>query len=178
MRALVLVLSAGCGIEGSVSGGGAAARSGLPTETSETLPTETTAPDGGGFMTGGGTFADGVHHGFNLSCGLPAHHENLEVNWGGGAKFHLTSLTSVSCADDPAIEAAPPGASFDTLHAVGVGELDGVPGVTIEITLTDAGEPGRDDTATIRIDGGAALDAAGAVQGNHNAHDGDGDTGA
>jgi hypothetical protein len=146
------------------------------TPTTETIDT---GVDGvSGWMTGGGSIGTGndkVHHGFNLSCTLPPHHENLEINWGQGTKFKLTELTSVLCWDDPAIAPAPPDAPFDTLSAVGVGELDGVPGSTVEITFTDAGEPGnKGDWAILRIDGGAALDVSAEVQGNHQAH-GDGD---
>ena len=54
-------------------------------------------------MTGGGKFTDGnmtVTHGFVLHCNVARLPNNLQVNWNGN-KFHLESLTSATCSDDP-----------------------------------------------------------------------------
>lgn len=131
-----------------------------------------------GRMTGGGSvFAmDGtrVTHGFQLHCDAAELPNNLQVNWGKGNKFHLESLTSATCTDDPAIGPSPPAASFDTYVGEGTGRYNGVSGATIEFTFTDAGEPGTSDTATIEIKVGVTvvLSATGIIdRGNHQAHD-------
>ena len=133
-------------------------------------------PVTGRFTGGGSVFMGGgmrVTHGLTLHCdvSLP---NNLQVNWGGN-RFHLESLTTAACSDDPAIEPKPPAAGFDTFKGSGSGRYNGVSGATIEFTLTDAGEPGRDDSATITI-----MDASSVVvlsvsgkldRGNQQAHD-------
>jgi len=107
-----------------------------------------------GKMTGGGSvyMADGtrVTHGFELSCNTNGS-ENLEINWGKGNKFHLSSLTSASCTDDPNITQAPPAATFDTYKGTGTGSYNGTSGYTAKWTFVDAGEPGKNDTADIVI---------------------------
>ncbi len=107
-----------------------------------------------GRMTGGGSVfrMDGarVTRGFEIHCDL-SEPNNLEVNWPGGNKFHLTSLTSAVCTDDPAIMQDPPAADFDTFTADGIGKLNGVDGATIHFVFVDAGEPGKNDTALIEI---------------------------
>ena len=121
-------------------------------------PTTVTA---GGRMTGGGSIftANGmrVTHGFELHCDVNQHPNTLEVNWQGN-QFHLESLTFAECSDDPTIKPPPPAAPFDTYHGVGSGRYNGDEGATIEFTLTDAGEPGSKDRATMII-----KDAAGNV---------------
>ena len=57
----------------------------------------------------------------------------------------------------------------------GTGRLNGVPGYTITFTVTDAGEPGRNDYASYLItkdsDGSVVLNASGLLDhGNHQAH--------
>lgn len=131
-----------------------------------------------GRMTGGGSVftTEGmrVTHGFELRCcGRP---NRLQVNWGPGHRFHLLSVTSISCTDDPTIDPRPRAADIDTVTLTGTGRYDGQAGAKIELKFTDAGEPGRDDTATMTI-----RDAGGAVVltvsnrltfGNHQAHRG------
>jgi hypothetical protein len=106
-------------------------------------------------MTGGGNFvaANGtiVHHGFELRCDASDPRQNLEVNWGVGQNFHLTGVTSVVCFDDPAINPTPPAAPIDTLVLVGTGSFNGVTGATIQLTFTDAGEPGTSDSVQMTI---------------------------
>lgn len=124
-----------------------------------------------GRMTGGGSVFtkknERVTHGFTLHCNPNSLPNNLEVNWGKGNNFKLTALTSVVCSDDPAIVPTPPSAGFDTYVATGTGKYNGVAGATISFTFTDAGEPGKKDTATMVIKdaGGATVQT---VSGNLN----------
>jgi hypothetical protein len=134
--------------------------------------------DGDGRMTGGGSVftssGDRVTHGMELHCQATSVPNNLEVNWGKSNKFHLTTLTSATCSDNPAIAPNPPDASFDTLTGTGTGTYNGVAGATITFTFTDAGEPGKNDTATMTIKkaGGAiVLAVSGKLNnGNQQAH--------
>lgn len=120
--------------------------------TSVTIP-----PDGcliNGRFTGGGSQVRvgeaRVTRGLTIHCDLLLSN-NLEVNWGGN-KFHMTEhLTTVECSDDPAIIQAPPPAPLDTLIGVGTGRFNGQAGFTIEFTLRDFGEPGRNDEMAIMI---------------------------
>jgi hypothetical protein len=107
-----------------------------------------------GRFTGGGhqvRIGDArVTRGLTIHCDLLLSN-NLEVNWGGN-QFHMTEhLTTVECSDDPAIIQDPPPAPLDTLVGVGTGRYNGTDGYTIEFTLVDYGEPGRNDRAALRI---------------------------
>jgi hypothetical protein len=129
--------------------------------------------NGGTRMTGGGSIfkADGtrVTHGFELHC-TPQSNDNLEINWGGGNNFHLGTLLSASCTDDPTIQPQPPVAPFDTFVGTGIGTCNGLPAL-ISFTLTDAGEPGTSDFASYTISGGCSLTASGLLdKGNQQAH--------
>ena len=53
--------------------------------------------------------------------------------------------------NDPDIGQAPPPAPLDTLIGIGTGRFNNTDGFTIEFTLVDAGEPGRDDMARFFI---------------------------
>lgn len=138
---------------------------------------EETPPGVPGRMTGGGSVfrIDGtrVTRGFEIHCDLRAPN-NIEVNWPGGNKFHLTSLDSAVCTDSPAIDQLPRSAPFDTFQGAGTGLFNHEPGATIEFVFVDAGEPGRDDTASIKVwnsDGDLVLDVAGNIKkGNIQAH--------
>lgn len=129
-----------------------------------------------GRMTGGGSVFDSdnrITHGFTLQCDVTNGPNNLEVNWGKGNKFHLDTLTSVICANDPAIDPKPPAVGFDTYVGTGTGSLNGVSGATATWIFTDAGEPGKKDNATIVItDGsGIVLTVSGNLHnGNQQAH--------
>jgi hypothetical protein len=132
-----------------------------------------------GRMTGGGTFAaaDGtiVSHGFELRCNAQDPRQNLEVNWGKGEKFHLDTVTTVTCLDDPAINPTPPPAPFDTMILTGTGKYDGQSGATISLVFTDAGEPGTNDSVqmVIKDSGGNTILSVPATKllgGNQQAH--------
>jgi uncharacterized repeat protein (TIGR01451 family) len=153
--------------------------------TSNNTATENTTVQGGGGggggaaqgrMTGGGTIAGtSVHHGFELHCDKTKSPNNLEVNWGKGNRFHLESLTSAACSDDPSISEGQPVAAFDTYRGTGTGTYNGKPGATAEWVMTDAGEPGRNDTLQIKVtdaSGNVVLDVSGKITGNHQAHPG------
>lgn len=126
-----------------------------------------------GRMTGGGVFTSSgvrVTHGFELHCTATDSPNNLEVNWDTG-NFHLTSLTSARCLDDPTITPNPPAAGFDTYVGSGLGRCNGS-AASATWTFTDAGEPGGTDSATINIAGiGCSLVVSGKLQnGNQQAH--------
>jgi hypothetical protein len=110
-------------------------------------------PNVPGRMTGGGsvfTIDDvRVTRGFEIHCDL-REPNNIEVNWSGGKKFHLTELTSAVCIDSPAVQ-APPNAPFDTFIGTGVGKYGNETGARIEFVFVDAGEPGTSDTAHIKV---------------------------
>jgi hypothetical protein len=133
-------------------------------------------------MTGGGTGTAtipsgvAVHHGFELRCDVNNPPNRLEVNWGPGESFHLLTLTSVMCLDDPNTAAPPPGANWDTYYGTGTGRLKGGETGTAEWCFQDGGEPGGGgvDKFTLKI-----TDSSGNVvlfftfssnQGNHQAH--------
>lgn len=133
----------------------------------------------GRWMTGGGTIKSGkiktLSHGFTLPCdtnavGGPG---RLQVNW-DKSKFHSTSLTGLSCSDDPAISEGKPVTGFDTHTGSATGRYNGVAGATATWVIKDAGEPGKKDTIAITIKdagGNVVLAASGALtSGNHQAH--------
>ena len=107
-----------------------------------------------GRMTGGGSvFTDDnarVTLGFEIHCDL-SKPNNLQVNWPDGNKFHMLELTSAICTDDPAINPKPPVAPLDTFTGEGTGRFNGVEGATINFIFVDKGEPGKSDTAWIKI---------------------------
>jgi hypothetical protein len=144
-------------------------------------PTPTVTPQPGR-MTGGGSIQCGdfgrVTHGFELHCIVDGVIEpnNLEINWGGGNNFHLTTLTTSVCSDSPVIQ-QPPSAPFDTMEGTGTGTFNNEPGATIQFILIDAGEPGGGaDMARYFIrdaSGNVVLDCPLQVLdqgGNHQAH--------
>ena len=135
-------------------------------------------------MTGGGsvytTAGARVTHGFELHCDVTALPNNIEVNWGKSDRFKLDKVLSARCFDDPAIAAKPPVVPFDTYVGTGIGSYNGKPGATITWTFTDAGEPGKNDSATMVIkdaSGRVVLTVSGNLKsGNQQAHaGGDGD---
>jgi hypothetical protein len=128
-------------------------------------------------MTGGGSvFTTGglrVTHGFELHCDPEVAPNNLEINWGPGNHCHLTELLTAACSDAPIIEEFPPEAGFDTYVGTGTMRCNGEEGCSIAFTLTDAGEPGKVDTATYEINcpSGLALSVTGNLKkGNQQAH--------
>ena len=142
-----------------------------------------------GRMTGGGgcTTTDlntgkeiQVSHGFELHCISSDEPNNLEVNWSvegetGSHRFHLDTLETAICTDEPGYDEGQPEAGFDTYQGSGTGSYDGVSGATASWTFTDKGEPGKDDTLRITISAGGqpVLSVScplGARGGNHQAH--------
>ena len=133
---------------------GSAAEPGQTASVMVTIPSDECSAPSLGRFTGGGhqCRVDGVRvtRGLTVHCDLLLSN-NLEVNWSGN-QFHMTEhLTTVECSDDPNITQAPPDAPLDTLRGVGTGRYNGADGYTIEFTLVDAGEPGREDMAALRI---------------------------
>ena len=135
-------------------------------------------PEIDGRMTGGGSvFTDNgvrVTHGFELHCDEADEPNRLQVNWGKGNKFHLESLTSAACADDPNLDEEQPVAGFDTYKGTGTGRLNGVSGATADWEFTDDGEPGTSDHVRLQIkdvNNVVVLTVSGALdRGNHQAH--------
>jgi len=133
-----------------------------------------------GRMTGGGSIieADGtrVTHGFEIHCDITDVPNTLEVNWPAADNFHMDTLTSAKCSDDPNIHQQPPkSAPFDTFVGTGTGKLNGVAGATISFTFVDAGEPGTSDMATYVIkdkDGNVVLNVPATLltKGNQQTH--------
>jgi hypothetical protein len=131
-------------------------------------------------MTGGGTFIaaqDGktkITYGFELHCDESERPNNLEINWQGN-QFHLETISNVSCVLDANVTGPqPPVASINTLYLTGTGRYNGQSGFTISVTLVDAGEPGKRDTATFVITdqfGNYILRVTGTLTvGNNQAH--------
>jgi hypothetical protein len=131
-----------------------------------------------GRMTGGGRIAAPfvLTHGFELHCNPSDGANNLEINWNGGNRFHLESVTDINCFDDATQNPKPPVAPFDVLELSGFGRYNGEPGAFVWVQLTDFGEPGKNDWATVVVydaDGNLVLDQTGNLQvGNHQAHKG------
>jgi hypothetical protein len=134
---------------------------------------------GNGRMTGGGSLsAQGVNTSFTLRCnGSP---NRLDVFWPGDKRFTLTRVDSLVCFTNPAFSSEQPKAPLNTLVLNGTGVLADGRTATIQVTLTDQGEPGVNDTATFSIKVGtqAVLDATGTItNGNIQAHEAQGNGG-
>jgi len=97
-----------------------------------------------------------VTRGLTIHCDLTLSN-NLEVNWGGNQFHMLEHLQTVECSDSDEINEDPPPAPLDTLVGVGTGRYNGVDGYTIEFTMVDYGEPGKDDRMAIKIYKGASV---------------------
>lgn len=106
-----------------------------------------------GRMTGGGAQVFGdvkITRGFTIHCDIILSN-NLEINWKGN-KWHIDKpLTKATCIDDPAYREQPPVAPFNTFIGEGIGRLNGVDGSKVYFTFIDAGEPGKNDKAAIKI---------------------------
>jgi hypothetical protein len=108
-----------------------------------------------GRFTGGGSqirLQDDVRvtRGLTIHCDLLLSN-NLEVNWQGNQFHMLEHLETVACTDSPLIDQTPPDAPLDTLIGIGTGRYNGVDGFTVEFTLVDYGEPGKNDRMRIFI---------------------------
>jgi hypothetical protein len=111
------------------------------------------ATTNGRFTGGGKQITVGglaITKGLTIHCDLLLSN-NLEINWGGGHQFHMEDHLSALCTDSPIIIQQPPKAPLDTMVGIGVGRFDGTEGYTVEFTLVDAGEPGTQDMAAIKI---------------------------
>jgi hypothetical protein len=136
-----------------------------------------------GRMTGGGGCdVPGlkVTHGFQLHCDPSDAPNTLEVNWQvagetGSHQFHLETLDTAICIDDPNFDEGQPVAGFDTYIGSGAGRYDGASGAIASWVFTDKGEPGKDDTLVITISAGgppvlSVSCTLGNKGGNHQAH--------
>jgi hypothetical protein len=118
------------------------------------IPTDCAPPDAGGRFTGGGKQIDlagiAITKGLTIHCDLLLSN-NLEINW-KDHKFHMEEhMTTIECSDNPNIEQRPPAAPLDTLIGIGIGRYDNNDGYTVEFKLVDAGEPGKNDQAALKI---------------------------
>jgi hypothetical protein len=128
-----------------------------------------------GRMNGGGAFITSnglrVTHGFELNCNPTRQPNSLQVNWADG-RFHLETLETAQCGDNPAVANAN-NALFDTYAGSGSGGYNGAAGASASWRFVDAGEPGRNDTAQIVIKdaaGNTVLNATATLsKGNHQA---------
>ena len=131
-----------------------------------------------GRMTGGGEVISKrgvkITHGFELRCPDVKGPNRLQVNWDGGNRFHLGSLSSIVCTDSADWEEGNPEAGFDTYRGIGTGKLNGVEGASIKFKFGDAGEPGVDDWFEIAIFDNSGTRVVSAdttlLHGNHQAH--------
>ena len=99
-----------------------------------------------GRMTGGGSVFLGtmrVTHGFEIHCSddndpgfVPEGPNNLEVNWGGGNNFHLTSLNLGVCTME-GTPPNPPSAPFNHFYGEGTGKFNNQVGASIVFVFTD-----------------------------------------
>lgn len=134
-------------------------------------------PENSAYMTGGGS-VENATFGFVLHCDVvPGEANNLQVNWGSRRdrhRFHLEDLVDAGCDDNPEISEGSPVAGFDTASGTGTGRLDGVDGATADWVISDAGEPGRNDTVSLVVKdagGDVVLDIEGTLRrGNTQAH--------
>jgi hypothetical protein len=107
-----------------------------------------------GRFTGGGKQIDvngvAITKGLTIHCDLLLSN-NLEINW-AQHQFHMEDHTlTVSCTDDLNIEQKPPAAPLDTIIGIGTGRYDNNDGYTVRFKLVDAGEPGKNDMAELKI---------------------------
>jgi hypothetical protein len=136
----------------------------------ETKTCTWTNDDTPGHFTGGGSIFptsipagktgkdNRVTHGFTLHCDASRNPNRLEINWGpanNAQKFHLLNLDSAVCTDNPLIDPQQPRADIDTINGTGTGRYQAgkkneVP-AKITFMFDDAGEPGKNDKAQMRI---------------------------
>lgn len=128
-------------------------------------------------MIGGGSVFMGnerVTHGMQLNCNSD-NNSNLQINWGKGEHFHLEDVTSAICFTTPGFDQGNPNSTFNTHKGEGTGKLNGVDGYKVAWTFIDAGEPGKNDTANIKITDSTGITTVLTVDGNlkngnHQAH--------
>ena len=123
---------------------------------SSTVTCSTSSSGTGRFTGGGKQVIVGyltITKGLTLDCDLMGQ-DNLEINWADGAgthQFHMENFTSANCFLNPAFSPTPPQAPINTMIGIGTGRFDGSDGYTVEFTLEDHGEPGRNDEAGFKI---------------------------
>jgi hypothetical protein len=144
-----------------------------------------------GRMTGGGGLpildpvtkvptGQKAHHGFMLHCDRTVKPNRLQLSWGNNNHFHLTSVDTNLCTDDPLTMPNPPDANFDTMTGTGHGRYNGVANATVKWKFTDAGEPGSLDHGEVTVkdaSGNTVLVATGYLltgplfgEGNYQSH--------
>ncbi len=116
-----------------------------------------TPPSVTGRFTGGGKQVEvgglTITKGLELDCDLMGAN-NLEINWkddAGAHQFHMEDFTFARCFLNPAFSPTPPNAPINTMIGVGTGRFDNTDGYTVEFTLEDHGEPGKDDMAGFKV---------------------------
>jgi hypothetical protein len=117
------------------------------------------------WMVSHGTMQGDIHIASSLSCKAGEGPKNLHV-FIGAHKFRMEKLTSSTCFDDPTIDPGKPSTPFDTIQGTGTGRYDNVTGYTIAFKFGDAGDPGVNDTAQIKITdskGNVVLDVTGVL---------------
>ena len=127
-----------------------------------------------GRMTGGGkqivVGVATITRGFTVHCDITLSN-NIEINW-AGYRWHLDKpIDTAQCFDDPAINQQPPAAPLDKFVGTATGRLNGVDGSKLEFTFVDAGEPGRNDMAALKIwdsNGAVVLDVPLSLLNNGN----------
>jgi hypothetical protein len=116
-----------------------------------------------------------VLYSFSLHCDVSRSPNRLRVTWNWHSTFELRSLASASCSDDPNIRPGSPAVGFDTYRGAGTGFYNGAPGAAAQWTFTDAGEPGTNDFARIKVidaNGNVVLQVAGnLIFGNNQAQE-------
>ena len=145
--------SSGSGGVASAAIGGATLTGALIVFTNTPITPPPPPPNLQGRMTGGGAQIYGgvrITRGFTIHCDIVLSN-NLEINWEGN-RWHIDKpLTAATCIDDPAYTEQPPVAPFNTFIGEGIGRLNGVDGSKVYFTFIDAGEPGKNDKASIKI---------------------------
>jgi hypothetical protein len=139
-------------------------------------------------MTGGGGLpvlspakylGTAAHHGFMLHCDPTVQPDRLEVTWGNGNSFNLTSLNDIKCTKGGVTTLN--GATFDKISGSGSGRVNGQNCGSVTFTFQDNGEPGSTDTGDITVTGcdGSTMHAGGMLltgpllgEGNYQTHQG------
>lgn len=107
---------------------------------------------GNDFVTGGGWITgtpSGVRANFGVAGGLKKTSlwgHLVYIDHGSGMKVKGTGVTDYEVVDD------------DTRRIAGTCQVDGRNGFTYEVVVADKGEPGRNDTFTIRLSNGYEAD--------------------
>jgi hypothetical protein len=100
---------------------------------------------GGGWIPSGNSRANfGFHAGFHAGSSTPVVHFNY-VDHATGKRIRATSITRYEM-----------GPTITSRHFEGEAEVDGTPGYSYSIDVDDLGEPGREDTLELRLNGGYA----------------------